>query len=311
MEQAKLLRWPFLLRQLSLMIESGLPIERAINSLISSSGKLKHKLSKASRLINKGLSLPKAFYQTGLIKNFDYAMLSSADTSGRLHEGLLHISERRVNQLQRVDALRSALVLPKALVILGAVAALFVRTATGQQSMTESIISVSIIVTLFYALVMIGISLVRLDTRVWMSCFWPYPWVRQSISWYRLSLEYLLYNSLMWQISSGVSASQAAKNCSQILDSGKFQRRMLSAAKSMDNGERMTQALTEQGLVLTERMRQVVLIADQSGTHEQAIKHELAIQRSALKLKADNFFKWAPRVAYLIALIFVSKLLAS
>jgi hypothetical protein len=63
--------------------------------------------------------------------------------------------------------------------------------------------------------------------------------------------------------------------------------------------------------VLTASMRPVRLIADQSGTHEAAIKNQLKLQQLSLKQHAEPFFKWTPRIFYLLALVLVSKLITS
>jgi len=284
------LSWPSLLSQLSTMLEAGLPIASALNSLIDRSGERELGLQKAYRLVEKGVGLANAFGCAKLVK---------------------HLAERKISQLQRVESFKASLAFPKALILLGAGAGVFIRTASAQQSSLEAFASIALLVAVFYLLSFIAVLIVKADTRIWMSWIWPYPSIHKHMKWYRLSLEYLLYYNLSWQISVGIVASDASRACSRLLASRNFQLRVNTAAACMDKGEAMTKSLEDQGLVLTKRMQQVLLIAEQSGTHEAAIRHELSLQRAELKLKADNFFKWASRFAYLIALVFISKLITA
>ncbi len=305
------LSWPSLLSQLSTMLEAGLPIASALNSLIDRSGERELGLQKAYRLVEKGVGLANAFGCAKLVGEFDYAMLQCAEKSGGLNQGLKHLAERKISQLQRVESFKASLAFPKALILLGAGAGVFIRTASAQQSSLEAFASIALLVAVFYLLSFIAVLIVKADTRIWMSWIWPYPSIHKHMKWYRLSLEYLLYYNLSWQISVGIVASDASRACSRLLASRNFQLRVNTAAACMDKGEAMTKSLEDQGLVLTKRMQQVLLIAEQSGTHEAAIRHELSLQRAELKLKADNFFKWASRFAYLIALVFISKLITA
>jgi len=305
------LSWPFFLRQLAVMLEAGIPIDAALKSLEAKLAKPNSKLMRAKGLVERGVSLPDAFRRSQMIDEFDYGMLVAADSAGHLANGLNHISERRVNQLQRVASLKAALVFPKAIMLIGALAGVFIRTSSGSQSVTEACLSAGVVVVWFYLIAYLAMLIIRADTRIWMSWFWPYPILQRCSKWYRLALEYLFFNSFTWQIQGGVSAGFAAKSCSQLLRSRYFRRSVMLASGAMSNGESITLALSNNGLIFTDRMRQVLLIADQSGTHEQAIKHELKLQAIELAQKADNFFKWTPRVFYVMALTFVSPLIVA
>lgn len=307
MKNSHQINWPMQLRQLAVMMDSGIPIAAALKSINTKTDQKNVKLQKAQRWANRGMSLPEAFRRADLVNDFDYTMLHAADTAGRISDGLNHISERRLNQLQRAERFKSSLILPKAVVLIGGIAGVFVKISVAQQSLSEALVSVGVAMTWFYLVVYASVLLVKADTRVWMSWLWPYPVVRKNNEWYRTALEYLFYNSLVWQIAGGIDASSATKGCSQLLKSQQFQSSVMAASDSMAKGLSMTQALTNEGLVLTDRLRQVILIADQSGTHEAAIKHEMSLQRMILKQKAVKFFKLAPRVFYVMALVVTSE----
>ena len=302
--------WPFQLRQLAVMLEAGIAADVAVASLGATSGKeMQTKLKNATRAIKRGVALPEAFYKSKLVNEFDYSMLNTAADAGRIFEGLNHISERRVNQLQRVDSFKASLVLPKALVFIGLFAGVFIRSATGSQSVTEALISGGWTAAWFYFFCYLVLHVFRADTRIWMSWFWPHTLMRKRSEWLSLSLEYLLYNNLVWQVSSGVTYSQAVERWGSLLTAQDFRQKVERAAKQMEQGKRLSEALIDEGLVISNRMRQILLIADESGNHELAIKNELKLQNIQLAQINDDFFKWVPRVFYILALVWVSKLM--
>jgi len=293
------------------MIDAGIPINKALRSIEKAfQKKEREKLLYAIALVERGVSLPDSLIRSKLIDSFDHAMLITADEAGRVSDGLNHLSELRLKQLQRADSLNASLVLPKAIVLIGAFAGIFVRTAAGGESVSEAVFSVTLIAATFYFICYLFLVITRADTRIWMSWFWPNPVIFRQNKWCALALEYMFYNSLVWQISAGVAYSMAVERCSSLLRSPRFNASVKKASKEMAAGSSLTQSLLKHGLVNSNRMRQVLLVADQSGKHEAAIKHELRLQAGQLSLKAKNFFKWMPRVFYVLALVFVSKQMA-
>jgi len=119
METSTKFSWTFQLRQLAVMIDAGIPLESALGSLEFRSKTNNGKLQRAIGLVKRGSTVPDAFVRSKLVGEFDYAMLLAADKAGRLQDGLNHISERRVKQLQRVDSLKASMVLPKAIIMIG------------------------------------------------------------------------------------------------------------------------------------------------------------------------------------------------
>jgi len=293
------------------MLDAGVVIGKALRTLETEYDKKnREKLKVAIQLVERGVSLPDSLLRAALIDDFDHAMLITADEVGRISEGLNHLSEIRIKQFQRADSLNASLLLPKGLVLVGAFAGVFVRTAAGNQPLLDALFSVVFITICFFLVCYLTLFLIRADTRIWMSWLWSYPPLLKRIQWCGLAMEYYFFNSLVWQISAGLPFSNAILRCNKLLSSALFQKAITKASNQTAAGGSLTNALIDNGLVISSRMRQVMLVADQSGKHELAIKHELKLQSIKLKLKAENFFKWMPRIFYVIALIFVSKIMA-
>lgn len=154
-------------------------------------------------------------------------------------------SERRLAQIQQSDCFRAGLVLPKALILIGLFAGVFIKIA--------------------------------------------------SVNYFS-------------QASAGVRADAACQNCSELLKSMLFTRSVLNASKAMTLGTAFNRALIKNNLVLTPRVKQVLLTSDHSGAHQAEIEKELAIQSQSLKLKSNNFLKWTPKFFYLLAFMFINKM---
>lgn len=288
------------------MLGAGIDVEKALKSM-----GLKHSHSlfeRAAALAARGLNLPDALLRAKLIDNYDYALLFAVDKAGSISSGLNHVSERRLSQLQRAESFKAGLILPKALIVIGLFAGVFIKIAAGAASPIEAVVSTGALALLFYLITFAALLLVSIDSRIWMSYLWPYPTLWKRMQWYKLAVEHFFFTSIVWQVSAGVSAGQACQNCSELLNSSRFTDSAIRASRAMAAGTAFSQALIENNLVLSNRMKQVLLISDKSGAHQAAIHKELMLQAESLKMKSNNFLKWTPRFFYLLALVFIAKM---
>lgn len=288
------------------MLDAGLCIEKALRSVDL---KQNHSMfERASSLVARGLNLPDALKRSKLVDPYDYSLLLAADKASAISSGLNHVSQRRLSQLQRAESFKAGLVFPKALIVIGVFAGVFIKIASGETSPVDAFISTGALAILFYLIAFASLLLVSTDSRIWMSHLWPYRFLWKHSHWYQLALEHFLFNGITWQISAGVRADEACRNCSAILNSKRFTDSAIRASRAVGSGTAFSQALIENNLVLTERMKQVLLISDHSGAHQTAIKNELMLQAQTLKLKSHNFLKWTPKLFYLLALVFIAKM---
>ena len=258
-------------------------------------------------LVSRGQSLSNALKQANSINKSDYTILNIAERAGKLPLGLNAISERRSNWLARVDSLKASLLLPKGLLVIGAFSGIFVRTVAYQQSFFDAFIDV--FVTLLFAWGIIGVT-VRLlitDSLVWLSIGWPLGFIRRRWSLYALVFEDVFYRLLAWQISAGVPVSKALQACGSLLESKGFEQTSLMASRGASNGGNIPNILVTNNLVLTESLKRVLVTSVEAGSWDSAVIAHLNVQKRHISLKADDFFKWLPRVYYLIALLAVTK----
>lgn len=297
------------------MIDAGLTIETALRTLDKKEASAQTALKKQARsampriigLVARGQSLSNALKQAKCINKSDYTILNIAESAGKLPLGLLTISKRRRNWLARVQSLKAGLLLPKGLLLLGAFAGLLIRTAGYQQPLLSSLVSVLGTLVLAWALIAFTVRLVRIDSLVWLSLAWPLRFIRQNWVIYTLAFEDVFYRLLAWQISAGVAPDKALVACGSLLSSRHFNQSTLSASKEAGLGDSMPNVLVGNDLVLSDSLKRVLITSVEIGSWDGAVLNHLKVQHQYLSLKADDFFKWLPRLFYLIALVAVSK----
>jgi len=226
-----------------------------------------------------------------------------------LPEGLAHIAQRRLSWQQKIATLQAGLWLPKAILLLGLFASVFVRMLTADQNAWEAISSVMPTVIIVWGLIHLSLWLLKNDSLTWLSIGWRFRLVRENNLVYKLVFEQAFYRLLIWQIEAGVVLDQALKSMSSMLTSSNFQQRTYNAAGTVSQGASLSQSLSDQGLVLTKELHRVLQTGLQAGSLEKAVAHHIKWQQQIISHKAEQFLKWLPRVYYFIVLLAVSQMM--
>lgn len=300
--------WPKRWQQLAVMIESGMPTDKALRVLKGKSpngttnSSSENNLRRCIDLVARGNGLAESFQRYDIINGFDFALLESAEKSGVAPAGLRHIAQRRLSQLHQVSTLKANLVMPLGILIVGAFAGVFVRIASSGEHWTSATASVGFILSATLILTHLTVRLLCTDSRVWLSALWRIKLIRNHSVRYHLALEQLFYRSFLWQIESGITAQEACLRCGKLLNASSFSASTKAAADDMSNGTSVPISLNRHDLALSKRMRQVLMIANESGLYEKAIKRELQLQNAELQRQVDETYKWIPKIYYVIVL---------
>ena len=301
--------WPRYWQQLSVMINAGLTIERALTTLADSTKdkQSQETLKRIIDLVRRGQTLSTALKQTNSIVDADFTVLSIAEKSGKLPKGLDAIARRRSDWLLKVDNLKANLLLPKGILLVGALAGLFVRIASAGQTFSMAFTAVASVLVVAWLFIMLTVWLVKCDSLAWLSLGWRVPVLRRRWITYQLAFEEAFYRLLCWQIESGIAPDNALKASKSLLSAKSYQSNVTSAAHRVSVGEGIDNVLIATNLVLSRPLKRVLLTSVQIGSWDKAINHHLDVQRKVLALTADDFFKWLPRLYYFISLLAISK----
>lgn len=299
--------WPKMWQQLAVMISSGMPIDRALKVLAKGPQgvRVDTSLQRCIGLVSRGAGLAESFRRCKIIGEFDFELLKSAEKAGRLEAGLQHIAERRLNQLQHISSLRVSLILPIGVLLIGAFAGIFVRVTVSSEPWLVAIMSVAFGLTVVLTLTYFSLHALRSDSRQWLSALWPIQFVKSASTRFQTTIDQLFFRSFIWQIKSGTDAQEACTLCENLLNNASFRAAVTAASQDMKTGKSIPCSLIDNGLVLSQSMRQVLLIADQSGQYEKAVSHELALQYQEQERQTKETYKWLPKIYYVIVIVVI------
>jgi len=299
------------LKQLAVMLDAGVASDKAFSALLKGIQKnpFRAKMSKAQRSISNGVSISKAMYKQGLISHADSVLLGVGEQPGKTADALNLLHKLRQDQIMTLGALRSRLILPLAILTIGALAGIAIKVFAGN-SLFSAFSEVFWPSAFVLFLIKFVLHVFSMDHSKLLSSLWSFPVLnslfKQSDSYVQLSFIQLFYQPLLRQIQAGLPADKAIKNCGLLLSNADFKRQVFSAASLVSKGEEIGEALSLQGLVLSKRLNGVLRTGNQSGRFDQAIASELNLQRIKLQQKYKNICDWWPRLAYVVVLVVVS-----
>lgn len=299
--------WPRRWIQLSSMLDAGLSVESAFKTLTKVPNKDHDVLKKIIYRVSKGSTLTAALLANNIIDKFDAALLDSAETAGRLPQGLKHISELKISQQRTKKTLSGLTLLPKVMLIIGAIAGIFVRTAQQGQSINQAVLDTGIIVIISFIIIRAAIELLTIDARIPLSIGWGINLLHSKSRRFQQHFEQRFYHSLTWQLASGVDAATAIKRNALLLSSKRYQKTVIQASLSAAKGLSLPVVLEQFGLAPSKRMQQTLSFADSSGTIEKAIGHELKLIDQDIQHFNKALIAWWPRAVYVGALLVVVK----
>lgn len=308
--------WPQQFMQLSSMLDAGLSVEHALKTLHESPS-IKRKKNKESReqqnlkkvtqQVSRGSTLSTALKANKVIDKFDAALLENAETAGRIPQGLDHISTLKLGRQKMISSLSSLALFPKAMLIIGAFAGIFVRIARQGQAPTQAVIDVSIVLVLTVLAIKMLIFLLTINARIPLSFAWNLRFIKKHSKAFQQHFEQRFYHSFFWQIASGIDSATAIKNNALLLNNKTYQKTIKLASNQASRGIALPNILEQNGLLLSPRLQQTLSLADTAGTAEKAISHELKLIKQEIKQRNENLISWWPKALYVSVLAIIMR----
>ncbi len=287
------------------MLSAGIDPVKALETLTRNNHKDKIKLLGVTRRVAKGKSLSQALHNAHLISVYQFGLLKSAESAGKLADGLDYIGVQQLKLEQAQKSMQAALWLPQAVFIIGAIVAVFIRLAKDQEPLFDIISDVGLSVLSVLALTRIAVLLWSREPQFWLSLFWSTRFVRERSDWFKLRFEVAFYRPLQWQLSAGVVMDQALRNLSPLLTDKRYKQQLVQATKAVLNGQSTVKALLENRLVLSSHLRAVLRTGEQSGTFEEALGHQLKLMELQIAEQVQQQIRWWPKLYYSIVLLLV------
>ena len=297
--------WPQRWMQLSSMLAAGLSVENCLKTLNKTPVQDHQTLTKITQYVANGSNLTTALLKLKIIDTFDAALLANAETAGRLPEGLHHIARLQLKRQKTIRTLSGLALLPKAILIIGALVAMFIRIVQYGQNPANVISSLAITLTISFIAIWLAILVLTIDARIPLSLAWGRQFLHKHSRRFQQHFEQRFYASLVWQITSGVDTSTALKRNALLLNSKSYTMAVKQAASDVASGTDLPTTLIKNKLILSKRMRHILPIADMSGTTEKAISHELQSIELQIAHTVNVLISWWPKALYIICLLIV------
>ena len=291
--------------QLSVLLGAGILPANAVRTLTQKKHKDNLALLRVASLLEHGKSISGALKQTKLLSNHDLAILKNAEQAGCIPEGLDFIAHDQMVRWQHRRSLETAFLLPKAILFIGAFAALFVHIVQNHGSLMSTLINITMVVATVLLVTRLFVVLWSLNARIWLSFLWSFSYFKKHSKWFQNHFEFNFFQNLRWQLQSGVAADEAMQRCADLIKHPSYRRQIQTAIDAVIEGQPLFASLLQARLVLSNRIRQTLLTANEVGTFDKSLKIELDWLQRKIKARAEEQIKWLPKIYYFIVLFVV------
>ena len=262
---------------------------------------VRRKLEPAARLLTEGKSFVEAFGQTGLFQRYELEILRVSEIGGQLPQALTAMADRVEKAQARISTLRARFALPAAVLVIAMLAGTVLGAfRNGPQAVTVLGNLVTLLVV--YVLTRWLMRLVTMDGLAWAAVFWQLGLTRR-FAVCRRQFEYYWYDLFMAMAEAGVDFQAALNGMIGLIKVSSYQAQARSAHRQLGRGTSLSQALSDNGLILTEELRLVVHVGERSGRLSEAIRQHLAVQQRSFEVLVQSLDDWLPRAYYLVVLV--------
>lgn len=278
--------------------EAGLPLDAALLECSKQEPSLKKSASRAASLMRGGMPLDKAGLTAHLLRPWEARLLAVGGCHGNLNLALSEVARHYENSSSWWRQLRSRLLLPAAVLILGWLTLPVPKLISGELSIFAYLAGNGII-----------LALIWLAWR-WMARSDGYPSFLDSFLHQRGPAGKLLWtyhrsrflNALALLLEAGVPAREALLETVNSCRSPKLRVAWQGTINSLDGGETLANTLKVHR-VLDATGYSLVDTGEASGKLVDMLKHERDRLADDLQLKLDILAEWLPRMIYVGVLL--------
>lgn len=293
------------LNSLAALLDAGLAPASAFVRLAEQTGESASRWQTAQTALQQGSTTAEALGKARLLSSSETLVLHSAETVGRLVETLRQLAQQRNARTLRLRRLRSQLILPLIILLIGIGAALVLAAARG--NLTPVLAEAAWAVCQFGGLTLLMLYVLATERLTWLDLGWRLVLPRWMTAYLSL-FEQEFLGGLMTQTDAGLDAASALKNLARLLRSDDYRQRVSNAARLTEGGEDLVTALVQSGLPLRSATQRIMTSGIAAGRLEVGLQHHLKLGAERIELHVDTIHEWLPRAWYLLALVLVSPL---
>jgi len=289
------------LNEFATLLDAGLPLEKALNSLRlpkSSS----QSITKVFSALRKKQPLSQALCHLLPLSKSDQIKLDIAHNSGQISTVLRELSAQYEARESRLKQLKAKLWLSIAVVIIATIAGTLKKSVQYPELIGSHIVQAMILLAIVAGVTKLLFIGVQRDTAFWLNQFWKIGLHRASKR-LNQAFEYFFFSAVMWQIKAGIDVQSAVKKMKGLIQHANYNTMVEDCVNMLGKGLSMTTAFSDSGLARSNHLLQVLNTAEVSGTYSESLTGFLALQKGDLDLALHHLYQWLPRFYYAVAIL--------
>ncbi|MEP1743167.1 MAG: type II secretion system F family protein [Kangiellaceae bacterium] len=285
---------------LATLISAGIPSLDAAKKVNASYPDVEQ-WSLAIAALEKGSRLSLALNKAQLISQYQTELISVSEDAGRLEQALKRLAEDVDNSIQRQSKLKSKLLYPFAILIVGILLSSVLSFVQHPQEPLVVLLLILVLKLLFgFWIFRTVLYYSRKGIDFWLSKLDAF----QNSAWFRQHFQMLLFEVLYWHTSSGIDPKTSFSRISKLIASPTIKKKLLKASNLCGQGVAISNALRQAKLPLSSDALQLFSAGEHAGDIEGTLKKQLEIFEFETNLALDNLTEWLPRIFYGLVVVF-------
>lgn len=305
-----------LFAELSRLEQSGIPRFQALSLIGETSSELSKRAAETLRLCQLNVSFPVSAFKAGLINDTEKTLFQLAETSAQYEKLFHHLESLYQLRTIRQKKLKSQLLLPAVVLILGLfiapIPALFSNEITGLEYLSS-----------------ILFTIIKLAILIWLFLRLPH-WIKGNLlgdairsAYFRLQLNLPIFSRLYIQqvmldyfrqlslaLSAGVPIIKSLELSGRNIENVHIRQQLAQLPQCIEQGDSFSEAIKKtmedsSGVVAPE-LYQAVLAGEFSGKLDDSIEKMVEFLEIFNQQTLEAFFQWLPRIIYFLVLIILA-----
>ncbi len=256
--------------------------------------------------ISQGSTLAEALGDCGLISRYEQEVIAVAEFSGRTEQALTWLARAYEKRSRRVSQLKYKLILPFAVLLIGVIVSSILTLIKSPNTSVFPVLGQAIFILASVAiLTKIALYFLQKDASNLVANIGSF----RHLGLYKHLFEQKVFGALLWNIKSGIDFKTAFIRMSELIDSKVLKKQLVNTSNYCGQGIGVTESIKRAKLPITTEFMQVLNIAEPSGRWQEAVEHYLKHKQEMVDIKIDSAVEWAPRIYYILVVVFVSSIL--
>ena len=292
------------LRELATLVSAGVSIAEAWEK---SSAKNHLAGNSILSLLTRGKTLSEALFQFALVSPPQKIVILAAENSGELPAALIQLADDSESRAAYKKQLGSKLRSSYLLLLIGWATGLIANGAADPGSL-GTLFFVNTAKCLFgYWVIRQVIKICFQDAWWWFRLIWKYGRYDSQSYQYAFTVHWL--GLLGTQLRAGVDASTALTAMKGLIPESGYSSAIANAVRETQNGQTLSLSLSQNSLLATRELEQVISTAEASGKIGDEIKHLTQLAQQQLDTNIAQFMFWIPKLAYVFCAVLASSMI--